>query len=67
MPAKTFDDFQKRIDQWTQDMLNDDEKMKAWVDEHKSLDDYNKSPEWEKRYSLPSAKENALDELFGVK
>ena len=67
MPAKTFDDFQKRVDQWTQDMLNDDDKMKAWVDKHKSLDDYNKSPEWEKRYSLPSAKENALDELFGVK
>lgn len=60
-------ELKKRIDQWTQDMLKDDDIMKAWVDEHKTLDDYNKSPEWEKRYSLPSAKENALDELFGVK
>ena len=59
-------ELKKRIDQWTQDMLKDDDIMKAWVDKHKTLDDYNKSPEWEKRYSLPSAKENALDELFGV-
>lgn len=64
MPAGSFKDLQKRVDQWTQDMLNDDGKMEAWVE---SLSDYNKSPEWEKRYSLPSAKENALDELFGVK
>jgi hypothetical protein len=55
MPAKTFNDLQKRIDQWTQDMVNDDDKMKAWVDKH---------IKWN---SLPSEKEVALDELFGVK
>lgn len=50
MPAKTFDDFQKRVDQWMLDMLKDDEKMQAWVDKH-----------------VIKNKENALDELFGVK
>ena len=60
-------ELKKRIDEWTVDILTDEDKMQAWMDAHKSLDDYNKSPEWEKRYSLPSAKENALDELFGVK
>ena len=32
MPAGTFNDLQKRIDEWTQDMLNDDDKMNAWVE-----------------------------------
>ena len=50
MTAGTYDDLQKRIDQWTQDMVNDDDKMKAWVDKH-----------------VLNNKENALDELFGVK
>ena len=58
MPAKTFNDLQKRVDEWTQDIINDDDKMKAWVDKHIN---------WNDRYSLPSEKEVALDELFGVK
>ena len=59
MPAGTYDDLQKRIDQWTQDMVNDDDKMKAWVDKHIN---------WVDRYDciIPTEKENALDELFGV-
>ena len=44
------DDLPKYIDQWTQDMLNDDDKMKAWV-----------------KKTQTNNKENALDELFGVK
>lgn len=64
MPAGTYDDLQKRIDQWTQDMVNDDDKMKAWVDKHIN---------WVDRYDcindciIPTEKEVALDELFGVK
>ena len=60
MPAKTFDDLKKRIDQWTQDMVNDDDKMQAWVDKHIN---------WKDRYDyiIPTEKEVALDELFGVK
>lgn len=60
MTAGTYDDLQKRIDQWTQDMVNDDDKMKAWVDKHIN---------WKDRYDyiLPTEKEVALDELFGVK
>ena len=50
MPAGTYDDLQKRIDEWTQDMLNDDDRMKAWV-----------------KKTQTNNKENALDELFGVK
>lgn len=60
-------ELKQHIKDWTIDILTDEDKMQAWVDKYKSLSDYNKSPEWEKRYSLPSAKENALDELFGVK
>lgn len=52
MPAGTYDDLQKLIDQWTQDMVNDDEKMKTWVD---------------KQVLNITEKEVALDELFGVK
>ena len=41
-------------------MVNDDDKMKAWVDKHIN---------WKDRYDyiIPTEKEVALDELFGVK
>jgi hypothetical protein len=49
MPAK-INDLKKRIDEWTVDVLTDEDKMQAWVEKMQT-----------------NNKENALDELFGVK
>jgi len=42
----------EKIHSWTYDVLNDDEKLSAW---HEKFD-----------YIIPTEKEIALDELFGV-
>jgi hypothetical protein len=48
----------EKIHTWTYDTLNDDAKLNAYIN----------SPAWMDRYSrIPSEKEIALDELFGVK
>ena len=52
MPAK-INDLKKRIDEWTVDVLTDADKMQAWMDRYD--------------YIIPTEKEVALDELFGVK
>ena len=58
MPARTFDDLQKRIDDWTYDTLNDSDKLSSYIN----------GSAWNDRYSrIPSEKQIALDELFGVK
>lgn len=70
MPAGTYDDLQKRIDEWTQDMLNDDKKMQYWA-ESKSLERLNASglllDKEIKKISAKVEKDKLLDELFGVK
>jgi hypothetical protein len=71
MTARTFDDLQKRIDDWTYDMLNDDDKMQAWVEERNTLNKLNAYIGFPagNRYPIeriPSEKQIALDELFGV-
>ena len=70
MGAETYDDLQKRIDQWTQDMLNDDKKMQYWA-ESKSLNKLNASglllDKEIKKISAKVEKDKLLDELFGVK
>jgi hypothetical protein len=70
MTAGTYDDLQKRIDQWTQDMLNDDKKMQYWA-ESKSLERLNASglllDKEIKKISAKVEKDKLLDELFGVK
>jgi hypothetical protein len=71
MPARTFDDLQKRIDDWTYDMLNDDDKMQAWVEERKTLnklDEYGLLAKKERNRIIAEVnKKKRLDELFGVK
>jgi hypothetical protein len=48
----------EKIHTWTYDTLNDDAKLNAYIN----------SPAWNDRYSrIPSEKQIALDELFGVK
>ena len=70
MPAGTYDDLQKRIDEWTQDMLNDDKKMQYWA-ESKSLERLDASglllDKEIKKISAKVEKDKLLDELFGVK
>ena len=70
MPAKTFNDLEKRIDEWTQDMLNDDKKMQYWA-ESKSLERLRASglllDKEIKKISAEVEKNKLLDELFGVK
>jgi hypothetical protein len=73
MPARTFDDLQKRIDDWTYDMLNDDDKMQAWVEERNTLNNLLSldasgllEEEQRKRIITKVKKKQALDELFGV-
>ena len=73
MTARTFDDLQKRIDDWTYDMLNDDEKLDAWVEERKTLNNLLSldasgllEEEQRKRIITKVKKKQALDELFGV-
>jgi hypothetical protein len=73
MTARTFDDLQKRIDDWTYDMLNDDDKMQAWVEERNTLNELLSldasgllEEEQRKRIITKVKKKQALDELFGV-
>lgn len=65
------DDLLKRIDQWTQDMLNDDKKMLQYWAESKSLERLNASglllDKEIKKISAKVEKDKLLDELFGVK
>jgi hypothetical protein len=71
MPAKTFNDLQKRIDEWTFEMLSDQDKMDAWVEEKKTLNKLNASglllDKEIKKISAKVEKDKLLDELFGVK
>ena len=73
MTARTFDELQKRIDDWTYDMLNDDDKMKVWVEERNTLNKLLSldasgllEEEQRKRIITKVKKKQALDELFGV-
>ena len=71
MPAGTFDDLQKRIDQWTLDILSDQDKMDAWVEKKKTLnklDEYGLLAKKERTRIIAEVnKKKRLDELFGVK
>jgi hypothetical protein len=74
MPARTFDDLQKRIDDWTYDTLNDSDKLNVWVEERKTLNNLLSldasgllEEEQRKRIITKVKKKQALDELFGVK
>ena len=58
-----FDDLQERIDEWTYDTLNDDEKLNVWVEERKTLNKLDESGLLE---ITKVNKKQALDELFGV-
>lgn len=70
MPAKTFDDFQKRFDEWTLDILTDDAKMQAWVKKSQAINRLNASglllDEEIQKISDKVEKDKRLDELFGV-
>jgi hypothetical protein len=71
MPAGTFDDLQKRIDQWTLDILSDQDKMDAWVEKKKTLNKLDASGllvEEERNRIIVEVlnKKKRLDELFGV-
>ena len=70
MPAGTFDDLQKRIDQWTLEILSDQDKMDAWVEKKKTLSKLDASGllvEAERaRIIVEVNKKKRLDELFGV-
>jgi predicted transcriptional regulator YheO len=71
MPAKTFNDLQKRIDDWTFEMLSDQDKMDAWVEERKILNKLDENGLLAKkertRIIAEVNKKKRLDELFGVK
>ena len=71
MPAKTFNDLQKRIDDWTFEMLSDQDKMDAWVEERKTLNKLDENGLLAKkernRIIAEVNKKKRLDELFGVK
>lgn len=75
MPAGTFDDLQKRIDDWTFEMLNDDLRYKLWVEErkilntvHTKLDENGLLAKKERKRIIAEVnKKKRLDELFGVK
>jgi hypothetical protein len=71
MPAKTFNDLEKRIEEWTLEILCDQDKMDAWVEEKKILNKLDASGflvEAERaRIILEVNKKKRLDELFGVK
>jgi hypothetical protein len=48
----------EKIHSWTYDVLNDDAKLSSYIN----------GSAWNDRYSrIPSEKQIALDELFGVK
>jgi hypothetical protein len=71
MPAGTYDDLQKRIEEWTLEILCDQDKMDAWVEQKKTLNELDASGflvEAERaRIILEVNKKKRLDELFGVK
>lgn len=68
MPAKTFNDLQKRIDDWTLEILSDQDKMDAWVEERKTLSKPGLLVEAERARIINEVnKKKRLDELFGVK
>jgi len=71
MPAGTYDDLQKRIEEWTLEILCDQDKMDAWVEKKKTLSKLDASGflvEAERaRIILEVNKKKRLDELFGVK
>jgi hypothetical protein len=71
MPAGTYDDLQKRIEEWTLEILCDQDKMDAWVEQKKTLNKLDASGflvEAERaRIILEVNKKKRLDELFGVK
>jgi|694.fasta_scaffold04260_56 hypothetical protein len=71
MPAKTFNDLQKRIDEWTLEILSDQDKMDAWVEKKKTLNKLDASGllvEAERARIINEVnKKKRLDELFGVK
>lgn len=63
----------KSINEWTYDMLNDDEKLNVWVEERKTLNNLLSldasgllEEEQRKRIITKVKKKQALDELFGV-
>jgi hypothetical protein len=71
------DDYTKaiidKIHTWTYDALNDDEKLDAWVEERKTLNNLLSldasgllEEEQRKRIITKVKKKQALDELFGV-
>ena len=72
------DDYTKaiidKIHTWTYDALNDDEKLDAWVEERKTLNNLLSldasglvEEEQRKRIITKVKKKQAVDELFGVK
>lgn len=71
MTAGTYDDLQKRINDWTVDILTDQDKMDAWVEERKTLnklDEYGLLAKKERTRIIAEVnKKKRLDELFGVK
>ena len=71
MPAGTFNDLQKRIDEWTLDILSDQDKIDAWVEKKKTLNKLDASgllvEEERNRIIAEVNKKKRLDELFGVK
>ena len=71
MPAGTYDDLQKRIEEWTLEILSDQDKMDAWVEERKILNKLDASGflvEAERARIIAEVnKKKRLDELFGVK
>jgi hypothetical protein len=60
----------EKIHTWTYDVLNDDEKLNAWVEERKTLNKLDASglleEEQRKRIITKVKKKQALDELFGI-
>jgi hypothetical protein len=64
----------EKIHTWTYDVLNDDEKLNAWVEDKKILNKLLSldasgllEEEQRKRIITKVKKKQALDELFGVK
>ena len=70
MTAGTYDDLQKRINDWTVDILTDQDKMDAWVEERKTLNKLDENGLLAKkertRIIAEVNKKKRLDELFGV-
>ena len=71
MTAGTYDDLQKRIEEWTLEILCDQDKMDAWVEKKKTLNKLDENGllvEAERTRIIAEVnKKKRLDELFGVK